>query len=99
VVHRADAAPGREIEQMREQEQSLRNEAAQRGRARAAAGAGARLRIRQPRLPAEANKELASAGLVQRLQQVVASASPNPNACQITAQTPTDMPSRNPSRA
>jgi general secretion pathway protein M len=44
----------------------------------------------------EANKELASAGLVQRLQQVVASASPNPNACQITAQTPTDMPSQEP---
>ena len=44
----------------------------------------------------ESNRELASAGLVQRLQQVVASASPNPNACQITAQTPTDMPSKEP---
>jgi general secretion pathway protein M len=42
----------------------------------------------------EASRELASAGLVQRLQQVVASASPNPNACQITAQTPTDSPSQ-----
>jgi general secretion pathway protein M len=42
----------------------------------------------------EASPELASAGLVQRLQQVVASASPNPNACKITAQTPSDAPSQ-----
>jgi general secretion pathway protein M len=41
----------------------------------------------------EASRELASAGLVQRLQQVIATASPNPNACQIVAQTPSDAPS------
>ena len=43
-----------------------------------------------PHFLPEANKELASAALVQRLEQVVSAASPNPNACQITARTPTE---------
>ena len=39
----------------------------------------------------EANKDLASANLVQRLEPVVgAASSSNPNACQITARTPAD---------
>ena len=87
---------GAEIEQMREQEQSLRNEAAQRGRLEQRLAQVRAFESGNPGFLPEANKELASAGLVQRLQQVVASASPNPNACQITAQTPTDMPSKEP---
>jgi general secretion pathway protein M len=87
---------GGEIEQMREQEQSLRNETAQRPKLQQRLAQVRAFESGNPGFLPEANKELASAGLVQRLQQVVASASPNPNACQITAQTPTDMPSQEP---
>jgi len=87
---------GGEIEDMREQEVSLRAEAAQRPQLEARLAQVRAFESGNPGFLPEANKELASAGLVQRLQQVVASASPNPNACQISAQTPTDMPSKEP---
>lgn len=87
---------GGEIEDMRAQEQGLRNEAAQRPKLQLRLAQVRAFETGNPGFLPESSKELASAGLVQRLQQVVSSASPNPNACQITAQTPTDMPSQEP---
>ena len=89
-------AMGQDIQGMREQEQSLRAEAAQRPALQLKLAQVRQFEASNPGFLPEASRELASAGLVQRLQQVVASASPNPNACQITAQTPTDMPSQEP---
>ncbi len=87
---------GGEIEEMRAQEQQLRAEAAQRPQLEARLAQVRAFEAGNPGFLPEENRELASAGLVQRLQQVVVAASPNPNACQITAQTPTDMPSKEP---
>ena len=100
LVHWWFSAPmlqmGGEIETMREQEQALRSEAAQRPALLAKLAQVRQFEASNPGFLPEASRELASAGLVQRLQQVVASASPNANACQITAQTPTDMPTQEP---
>ena len=87
---------GSEIEDLRVQEQGLQNESAQRSKLAQRLAHVRDFETGNPGFLPEASRELASAGLVQRLQQVVASASPNPNACQITAQTPTDMPSKEP---
>jgi len=87
---------GAEIRELRAQEQSLRLETAQRAKLEARLAQVRSFEAGNPGFLPEANRELASAGLVQRLQQVVASASPNQSACQITAQTPTDMPSQEP---
>jgi general secretion pathway protein M len=87
---------GGEIEDMREQEATLRAEAAQRPQLEARLAQVRAFESANPGFLPEENKEMASAGLVQRLQQVVTSASPNANACQITSQTPTDMPSKEP---
>jgi general secretion pathway protein M len=87
---------GGEIRDLRAQEQSLRLESAQRPKLEAELARVRAFESGNPGFLPEANRELASAGLVQRLQQVVAAASPNQNACQITAQTPTDMPSQEP---
>jgi general secretion pathway protein M len=87
---------GDEIEDMRAQELSLRTEAAQRPQLEARLAQVRSFEAGNPGFLPEETKELASAGLLQRLQQVVASASPNTNACQITSQTPTDMPSKEP---
>ena len=100
LVHWWFSAPmlqmGGEIRTMREQEQALLSEAAQRPALKAKLAAVRQFEASNPGFLPESSRELASAGLVQRLQQVVAGASPNPNACQITAQTPTDMPSQEP---
>ena len=87
---------GGEIEEMRAQELALRTEAEQRAKLEALLEQVRNFEAGNPGFLPEENKELASAGLVQRLQQVVARASPNPNACQISAQTPSDMPSKEP---
>ena len=87
---------GGEVREARAQEQSLRLESAQRPKLEARLAQVRSFESGNPGFLPEANRELASAGLVQRLQQVVAAASPNQNACQITAQTPTDMPSQEP---
>jgi general secretion pathway protein M len=89
-------AMGNDIQDMGEQEQTLRAQIAQRPQLQLELNQVRQFEASNPGFLPEANRELASAGLVQRLQQVVASASPNPNACQITAQTPTDMPSQEP---
>lgn len=87
---------GGEIAEMQAQEQALRAEAAQRNQLQLRLAQVRSFETGNPGFLPEANRELASAGLVQRLQQVVAAASQNPNACQITAQTPADMPSQEP---
>ena len=87
---------GGEIRDLRAQEQSLRLESAQRPKLEQRLAQVRAFEAGNPGFLPEANKELASAGLVQRLQQVVTGASPNQSACQITAQTPTDMPTQEP---
>jgi len=87
---------GSQIEDLREQELSLRMEAAQRPEIERQLARVRQFESDNPGFLPEANKDLASASLVQRLEQVVGSASPNPNACQITARTPADMPTKEP---
>jgi general secretion pathway protein M len=100
LVHWWFTAPmltmGQDIAAMRDQEQALRAEVGQRAQLQAKLAQVRQFEAANPGFLPEGSRELASAGLVQRLQQVVAAASPNPNACQITAQTPTDMPSPDP---
>ena len=100
LVHWWFTAPmlsmGEQIRELRDQEQALRAQAAQRPQLEARLAEVRQFEAANPGFLPENSKELASAGLVQRLQQVVSAASPNPNACQITAQTPTDMPSQEP---
>lgn len=98
LVHWWFTAPmlsmGEEIRGLRDQEQELRVQIAQRPQLEARLAEVRAFEAANPGFLPENTRELASAGLVQRLQQVVSAASPNPNACQITAQTPTDMPSQ-----
>ena len=99
LVHWWFTAPmlsmGSEIRVMQQEELALRGEIAQRKQLQLKLSQVRLFEASNPGFLPEANRELASAGLVQRLQQVVA-ASPNPNSCQITAQTPTDMPTQEP---
>jgi general secretion pathway protein M len=87
---------GDEIDNLRQKELELRMEAAQRPEIERQLARVRKFEADNPGFLPEANKDLASAGLVQRLEQVVGSASPNPNACQITARTPADMPTKEP---
>ena len=100
LVHWWFTAPmldlGTQVRDLAAQEQSLRAEVAQRP---ALEQQLAQLRADDASHPGflpEASQELASAGLVQRLEQVVATASPNPNACQITARTPSQTDATEP---
>lgn len=99
LVHWWFTAPmltmGREIRAMQQEELALRGEIAQRRQLQLKLAQIRLFEASNPGFLPEANRELASAGLVQRLQQVVA-ASPSPSGCQITAQTPTDMPTQEP---
>lgn len=79
-----------ELDGLRQQEQELRLELAQRPQVEQQLAQVREFEAANPGFLPEANKELASAALVQRLEQVVSSASPNPNACQITARTPAE---------
>jgi len=94
LVHWWFTAPmmdmGEQINQLRDQELQYRMDASQRPALERKLGEVRQQQALTPHFLPEANKELASAALVQRLEQVVSAASPNPNACQITARTPTD---------
>lgn len=81
---------GEQINQLRDQELQYRMEVGQRPALEKKLGEVRQQQAQTPHFLPEANKELASAALVQRLEQVVSAASPNPNACQITARTPTE---------
>ena len=94
LVHWWFTAPmismGEQIDQLRDQELQYRMDASQRPALEEKLSEVRQQQALTPHFLPEANKELASAALVQRLEQVVSAASPNPNACQITARTPTD---------
>lgn len=81
---------GDQIEDLRKQELALRMESQQRAEIEKRLARVHEFEAANPGFLTEANKELATAGLVQRLEQVVQSASPRPDACQITARTPAD---------
>jgi general secretion pathway protein M len=83
-------AMGEEIDALNEQELTLRMEASQRRDIEARMARVREFEAANPGFLPEANKELATAGLVQRLESVVQQASPNPDACQITARTPSE---------
>ena len=87
---------GEEIKALRRQELELRMEATQRAEIERRLGQVRAFEAANPGFLPEANKELATAALVQRLEQVVQSASPNPDACQITARTPADAAGNEP---
>ena len=87
---------GSQITALRDEEQTLRLQIAQRPELQGRLAQVRQFETANPGFLPESTRELASAGLVQRLQQVVANASPNPNACQITAQTPSDMSTQEP---
>ena len=87
---------GAQVTALRDEEQTLRLQIGQRAELQSRLAQVRQFETANPGFLPESTRELASAGLVQRLQQVVANASPNPNACQITAQTPSDMPSQEP---
>jgi general secretion pathway protein M len=97
LVHWWFTAPmlqlGDDISALRDEERQLQAEVAQRPELERRLAQVRQFEAGNPGFLPEASRELASAGLVQRLQQVIASASPNPNACQIVAQTPSDAPS------
>ena len=83
-------AMGGQIEELRHAELALRMESRQRPEIEKRLQQVQQFEAANPGFLPEANKELATAGLVQRLEQVVQSASPNPDACQITARTPAE---------
>jgi general secretion pathway protein M len=81
---------GDQVEELRTQELALRMESRQRPEIEKRLAQVQQFEAANPGFLTETNKELATAGLVQRLEQVVQSASPRPDACQITARTPAD---------
>jgi len=96
LVHWWFSAPmlemGGQRDELRDKELALRLEAAQRPEVERRLAQVRQFQANTPSFLSEANKELASAALAQRLEQVVGSASPNPAQCQITARTPSDVP-------
>ena len=89
-------AMGDEVRALADEERALRLETARGPELQRQLAQVRDFEARNPGFLPEANKELASASLVQRLEQVVGAASPNPNACQITARTPAEPPGKEP---
>jgi general secretion pathway protein M len=83
-------AMGGQIEDLRAQALALRNEARQRPEIERRLAQVSEFEAANPGFLPEGNKDLATAGLVQRLEQVVKAASPRPEACTVTARTPKD---------
>jgi general secretion pathway protein M len=81
-----------QIDTLRQDERALRMESRQREEIEKRLLQVQRFEAANPGFLPEGNKELATAGLVQRLEQVVQSSSPRPEACQITARTPGEAP-------
>jgi general secretion pathway protein M len=81
---------GGQIEELRHAELALRMESRQRPEIEKRLAQVQQFEAENPGFLPEANKELATAGLVQRLEQVVQAGSPRPESCQITARTPAD---------
>jgi general secretion pathway protein M len=95
LVHWWFTAPmlelGDQVRDLAAQEHALRTEIAERPALQRDLDRLHAYQSGHPAFLAESSQELASAGLVQRLEQVMATASPNPNACQITARTPSPV--------
>jgi general secretion pathway protein M len=93
LVHWWFTAPmltmGEEIDALRDQQANATAEIAQRPAIEAKLAQVRAFEAGNPGFLPEGNKQLASAGLIQRLETVVG-AGGNPAACQITARTPTD---------
>ena len=83
-------AMGDEIAQLRDQELVLREEIAQRPVLERELARVREFELGNPGFLPETNRQLATAALVQRLEAVLAQASPQPGRCQITARTPTE---------
>lgn len=81
---------GDEIAQLRDQELALREEIAQRPVLESELARVREFEQGNPGFLPETNRQLATAALVQRLEAVIAEASPQPGRCQITARTPTE---------
>lgn len=81
---------GDEIEALRMEELTLRMEIEQKPALEAELARVRAFEAGNPGFLPETNRQLATAALVQRLEAVVSGASPNPNACQITARTPSE---------
>jgi len=86
---------GGEITALRDQESALLVESAQRDEIRKKLTQVRQFEAGNPSFLPEANSQLATAGLIKRLEQVVG-AGGNPAACQITARTPTDSTTKEP---
>ncbi len=89
-------AMGDEIAQLRNEELALRMEIAQRPELEAALARVREFEAGNPGFLPETNKQLATAALVQRLESVIAAASPQPARCQLAARTPADVSSDDP---
>lgn len=83
-------AMGDEIAQLRDQELALREEIAQRPLLESELARVREFEQGNPGFLPETNRQLATAALVQRLEAVIAQASPQAGRCQITARTPTE---------
>jgi len=81
---------GGRIEDLRRQSLALRMESRQRPEVEKRLAQVQQFEAANPGFLPEGNKDLATAGLVQRLESVVQAASPQPEACTITARTPAD---------
>ncbi len=89
-------AMGNEIATLRDQELALRMEIAQRPELERELARVREFEAGNPGFLPETNKQLATAALVQRLESVVAAASPQPGRCQITARTPSEARTQDP---
>ena len=89
-------AMGDEIAQLRDEELALRMEIAQRPELERELARVREFEAGNPGFLPETYKQLATAALVQRLESVVAAASPQPGRCQITARTPSEARSQEP---
>jgi general secretion pathway protein M len=89
-------AMGDQIASLRDEELSLRMEIAQRPELERELARVREFEAGNPGFLPEANRQLATAALVQRLESVVGQASPQASRCQITARTPSDIRSEEP---
>lgn len=89
-------AMGEQIEQLQQEELALRMEIAQRPQLEAELQRVSELGQGDTGFLPEANRQLATAALVQRLESVVNDAAGGSGQCSITARTPTDNQGRDP---
>ena len=89
-------AMGDEIAALRDEELALRMEIAQRPELERELARVREFEAGNPGFLPETNKQLATAALVQRLEAVVATASPQAGRCQITARTPSEARGQEP---